>query len=115
MTLTDKLQSAAQGSRELDAEIANHVAANKGLRGFSANPPQYTTSIDAALTLVPEGWALIKIGSVSVMSKAENGAFKSHLEYEPFLMTKKTDKANGRHRLMPIAICLAALKARGIE
>jgi len=80
-TLLSRLQSATGPSRELDAEIAlangwtfTKMKPENGCGGDKhpywrrpgetewymrtlAGPPRYTESIDAALTLVPEGWA----------------------------------------------------------
>lgn len=71
--LIARLEAATEGSRELDAEIAlangweyvdpltatdplgppwKHAALGYRL----LEPPQFSTSLDAALTLVPEGW-----------------------------------------------------------
>lgn len=79
--LIAKLEAASEGSRELDVAIHHGRAAahkhlpsgftmkdlgnphrNRGLAGSKfiypdrGPAPHYTTSIDAALTLVPEGW-----------------------------------------------------------
>lgn len=78
IALADKLEKATAPSRELDALIAcacnirpdwlrgdtrklvatgrGHVSAGKHGPGFDA--PAYTASIDAALTLRPDGWLL---------------------------------------------------------
>lgn len=64
--LIAKLEGAAEGSRELDALIAVLLCGGDldaapgrywkpGVRGWSI-ADRYTTSLDAALTLVPEGW-----------------------------------------------------------
>jgi hypothetical protein len=49
--LISALESATEGSRELDDQI-NEALGND----YETHCPRYTTSIDAALTLVPEGW-----------------------------------------------------------
>ena len=62
--LIERLQEANEGSRELDAEIAKAVYPRLELRGngqwyidnIHVRIEPYTTSIDAALTLMPEGW-----------------------------------------------------------
>lgn len=53
--LIARLESADGPSRELDAEIAKAVGAFS-MNGAINISPRYTASIDAALTLVPEGW-----------------------------------------------------------
>lgn len=70
MTLSDllgKLEEASEGSRELDAEIAMAVGwwrdcsglppvwfTPDGERAIRNEPPHFSDSLDAALTLVPE-------------------------------------------------------------
>ena len=75
MTLIERLESATEGSRELDEAIINALCpdamcrqdpawedsitvyhADALLDSGKAELPHYTTSLDAALTLVPEGW-----------------------------------------------------------
>ncbi|MDH3376209.1 MAG: hypothetical protein OEQ39_04475 [Gammaproteobacteria bacterium] len=56
--LIERLEAAESGSRELDANIALSMGGSVKLvpGPNGAQWPHYTTSIDAALTLVPEGW-----------------------------------------------------------
>lgn len=86
MTILDQLQNASEGNRELDAQIGAKIRyfsdkAEDWMRGWQGpiapylekpghiacwhtdgkmsvwwSVPYYTTSLDAALTLVPEGW-----------------------------------------------------------
>ena len=64
--LIARLQAAGEGSRELDAEIALAIGWREGHVGqercwydpndrMRALPERFTTSLDAALTLLPEG------------------------------------------------------------
>src|SRR6185295_4669336 len=73
--LIARLETSSEGSRELDGEIWRHIEPNadwhhldiggdqyiwhqrdsKDSIAFEA-PPHYTTSLDTALMLVPEGW-----------------------------------------------------------
>lgn len=118
MTLPDliaKLEAASEGSRELDGQIALvlglapagaqlHRSLDPargwwvpGKGPFSGDfwlPPHYTTSINAALTLVPDGQAY----AVLVYASAAIG--------EP--------PQFGDHEAPPpaLALCIAALKAR---
>lgn len=70
-SLISRLEALTEPSREIDAEIAlafgwAHICDQAGFwweaPGNSEDchiaPPRFTDSIDAALTLVPEGWAL---------------------------------------------------------
>jgi len=100
--LIAKLEAATEGSRELDDAI-NRATGDKHL---SYDPPHYTTSIDAALTLVPKEfrwWSL---------SNKDN-------EDEFFIITLREPYAGGRYRhcagahlTVALALCIVALKAR---
>lgn len=112
--LLSRLSSAEEGSRELDAEVAYAV----GWRSRIENPiypawwcspggneylafeqPHYTTSIDVALTLVPE------------RIKDWNFRHRNGSVYTMQLCIPSTEY-EGRAWTAPLAICLAALRAR---
>ncbi len=78
-TLADRIEAATGPDRELDELIAAFAAnavrevqadgrtayhSLDGSRWVSVHSPAFTSSIDAALTLVPEGWALGLLGEV---------------------------------------------------
>jgi hypothetical protein len=85
--LIARLEAATEGSRELDAEIEwiahpfPEVPDQPGWRQLPHGPQQhvltvadrYTTSLDAALTLVPEGiaWAVNSAGTIPQQYRAE--------------------------------------------
>ena len=120
--LIARLEAATEGSRELDAEIGAHPATPScGVRKGAAkervveaadthdpplvNLPHYTTSIDAALTLVPEGmeWALSNHGQTGAEQLCWAGVFGS-----PFIGSECDS-----HAATPVlALCIAALRAR---
>jgi hypothetical protein len=107
--LIERLTNATEGSRELDAEI--------NLAVFSQltfpEPPHYTTSIDAALTLVPEGcwWTLNASGYVNIWKPGGN-----LLDDEPISTTWPADQDEAERKMSPaIGICIAALEARAIK
>lgn len=52
--LIERIEAASKGSRALDWEI--HVHDGIDGKGMYGPHPRYSFSIDAALTLVPEGW-----------------------------------------------------------
>ena len=86
--LIAKLEAATEGSLELDCDIEEIVfSVTRG------NPPRYTTSIDAALTLVPSGerW---EVGFCGAAVESSGGPIRS-VHAEP-----------------AIALSIAALKAR---
>ena len=59
MTLIDRLQAIIEPSRELDWEIHGAPAPPKPAYDWG-NIPRYTASLDAAITLIPQGlmWAI---------------------------------------------------------
>ena len=66
-TLADRVEAVGAGSRELDAEIQRTLGDGSSDHWFKDHngkhvsddtAPAYSTSIDAALTLVPDGWAV---------------------------------------------------------
>ena len=91
------LERAEGPSRELDA----HIWKSDGCR--VAPVPRYTSSLDAALTLVPEGEAWL------VGWDDENHA-------NVFVLPSPTSRPTGYHAqgaaTPAIALCIAALKAR---
>lgn len=105
-----KLEQATEGSRELDAEIA--AATWDGAQvsktrpwlvtqhGINRDPPRYTTSIDAARTLVPKSKAI-------ALDIFADGTALCGLEDSPDL-TNGTDV----YPTPALALCIAALKAR---
>ena len=108
MTLIEKLEAATEGSRELDAEIAHAVTFNADhadlvSRRSCACSPHYTTSIDAALTLVPKDctWSLDSTGYAIVMRPGLG-----------FLSERGDEEFHGRNDEKALAVCIAALKAR---
>jgi hypothetical protein len=123
--LIAKLEAATEGSRELDLEILTRVMGyrdihgdgtmfdrgNDGywsLHGDEKNPPlpSPTTSLDAALTLVPEGWV------------AHLSFYSDHADCElvkptgRFLISGDTEVWANNAKTGPLALCIAALRAR---
>lgn len=123
--LLTRLEAATEGSRELDAEIAlstrfpdyqfpNPVLNRKPRDHFEAferitwdggesgdRPAHYTTSIDAAMTLVPQ-WC----GSIATRTRRGELAdvtLYGHSSGVPFWSKAYT---------LALALCIAALKAR---
>jgi len=118
-TLITQLENLKGPSREVDAEIAKAMgwksftwefAGRCGLTWYAPlnsvgrpQPPNYTGSIDAALTLVPEGCE-IELTNMYGVARAAVG-----LNYKdgPFYGDCETGG-------LPIALCIAALKAREV-
>lgn len=100
MTLIARLESATQGSRELDAMIYGTINPKRSFRSFRfEGVPHYTTSVDAALTLVPEGmrWTC---------------GFSNHVPHNAQVWTSTGFYEGECDSNRAIALCIAALKAR---
>lgn len=103
--LTEKLAQAEGPSRELDAEISRALAGgpadhwyqdHRGVYVTDNCAPCYTASIDAALTLVPDGaTGLISIGLGYARIERSDGTHWS-----------------GDAATPAIALCIAALSAK---
>lgn len=110
--LIERLEKASEGNRLLDAEIGRLIASEHDDR----TRPLWTTSLDAALTLVPEGWGgrIYLSGAVSLWSDGPDlGAVcralaKNETPREP---TKKVVGSSDCGS-PALALCIAALKAR---
>lgn len=119
--LIAKLAAAPRGMRALDMEIFRAVtdveahrewALYHGMRpkgsppdpeGFSERyAPRYTGSLDAALTLVPEGWHI-------KLERFSDGWYAHiwKIEGDPA-------SAKGDQKPAPLAVCIAAMKARAL-
>lgn len=133
------LERAEGPSRELDSAIAAHVGeavmpfqpdehawmckdgqggwmpiTRPGSRPHTINDryvPRYTASLDAALTLVPEGWASASIndrrGPIGYVHNNELAFVGISGRENPAKVWHKV-----RHPVRAIALCIAALKAR---
>lgn len=130
--LIARLEAATEGSREMDHGIAEAVlAAGSEVRLWGQSPDEppvktfrypngsegsalnYTSSLDAALTLVPEGcWPWLSV--------YHQGSFGAHAKlYGPRIVhgvahLTPANAAGYRNAtdLWPLALCIAALKAR---
>lgn len=116
MTLIEQLEAATEPSRELDAEISitigemtpkqvqewrEHIDILHFPEVDVQEPEYWTSSIDAAMTLLPEGW---------VWAMANN----FHAPGYVVGLHRKTPfaAAEGESGVPAIAICIAALKAK---
>jgi hypothetical protein len=117
--LIARLESATGPDRGLDAAIRETVGLvwREDFYVWSQTGARYrgqvnfTASLDAALTLVPEGWAVH-----SMMIWPGNGTglmlWGTH-EFSGERWHGKDDpKVEARHMHAPIALCIAALRAR---
>lgn len=127
-TIADKLQAATTGSRELDADIfilvtpgvlsAGRIDRDGGVVGWlpvnmpyqsAREVPRYTTSLDDAVTLVPD--TLYWLAGYGRDSEQEplGGCIISSSDNpdEPL--------AEGQAATVPLAVCIASLTARHLH
>lgn len=114
--LISKLEVATKGSRELDAQIVAHLYCGKSghwhplssLATDSRCFPSYidngpTRSLDAAMMLTPDGLMISMtawLGQAVVSLRVGSISDKDSREWV------------GRANILPVALCIAALKAR---
>ncbi len=102
MNLSDRIAAAQGPDRALDAEIAR-------IQNPQATPktiaPHYTSSVDAALTLVPEGW---------FFGLGNNGNAKGDWKPWAWVAQPHIDAWRVSAATPALALCAAALKARGL-
>lgn len=129
MTLLARLERAEEGSRELDALIARHLgyvpswSDSDGTRFYPPGvksgdcrlPPPFTTRVDAALTLVPEGWDFVECNSNGdrwfvVLGYGDH----CHPRYREAWSWagEERDRCIFRRKPFPLAICIAAIRAK---
>jgi hypothetical protein len=100
--LVATLQSAKEGSEYLDYAIQR-------LFGTAKPVPLYTRSIDAALTLLPEGWTIHRLSQLSDCHGGFGGwigeIYRASDAMIPYPATAPAASA-------PLALCIAALRLR---
>ena len=114
MTLLERLEQATEGSRELDDTIEREIVGFNPDRLPTQWPmvgddtPHYTTSLDAALTLVDPEWRWDVRGVFNQqqtkrvgLCRIVTGDIGNIREYE------------AEARTPALALCIAALRARG--
>lgn len=103
LELAERVEAATGPDRELDRDIASAVHL-KQLTYSSPEwikDPEFTASIDAAMTLVPEGWTR------TVKWSVENEGYA--LVYDPAVPDDSSIYALGK--TAALALCAAALRA----
>jgi hypothetical protein len=103
--LVSTLQSAKEGSEYLDYAIQR-------LFGTMKPVPLYTRSLDAALSLVPDGWTIHRLGQISNCQGGFGGwigeIYRARDAMIPYPSSAPAASA-------PLAICVAALRVRLAE
>lgn len=107
-----RLESAAEGSRELDAEI--ETIADLPREAWRHVLPRFSTSVDAALTLIPKHFSFDLTASAA--EDFAPGSFTRCRLWDWRRGPKMSDPDNEwkseDNRQLPLNICLAALRAR---
>lgn len=119
MTLISRLEAAESGSRELDIEITIFVFpkvvrrhANFYINDLRIEIQPYTTSLDAALTLVPEGWFVWGLSDHRT-SVHYFGDKHEHVCWRASLQTIEGGRLTvASAKTLHLALCIAALKAK---
>ncbi len=111
-----ELEGAAAGSRKLDEAIGKSQGYREGVNiGMS---PRYTTSLDAALTLVPEGWCLFGLRQGDPTLSKSNPDNRCWASIKPHQQNDDgwVIGVQGSPAETPaLALCIAALKARSVS
>lgn len=124
--LIARLEAATEGSRELDCAIYRTLGGKLGREIRHTNGtyittegdesvPHYTTSLDAVMLLVPEGWWVSRINQYHT-NKGPMNSWGVHLRHMP---PWEFGEVIGEHGLAfrdgppaaVLAFCIAALKA----
>ena len=121
MNLIEQLERATEGSRELDVAITRacypaliQQHASYYLADIRVDIQPYTTSLDAALTLVPEGWAW-NVSSNNVATICRNWDDDSAPVFWSQRPTRRHvawSEHKGTVATPALALCIAALKAQ---
>lgn len=138
MTILEKLQAAIQGSPELDLEVMKYLGSVpkraelsnieknawwdngcsylagsvSSIQSIPTTP--YTTSVDAAMSVIPEGWAILSMWNYG-SSNGGDTMWKVEM-FSGFDLPDggSPDTSEGRHQSLPIAILITAIKAREV-
>lgn len=106
LKLAEELEAAEGPNFDLEMRIFRAVNPQATSRSV---PPNYTASIDAAMTLVPEGWESIEL------RRTDDGEWRAALAgNDAHFMAEDPDEffvESGNHATPALALCAAALKA----
>jgi hypothetical protein len=123
-TLADRVEAAERGDWELDSDIHSLISPDRkhpylvgthiddthpSGRPYSA--PAYTASIDAAMTLVPEGWTYV---SIEFCARGMPGQH-CRVSIERLITEHDDEREYGYAATPALALCAAALRAQAKE
>jgi len=103
--LVAMVQSAKEGSEYLDYAVQR-------LFGTAKPVPLYTRSIDAALTLLPEGWTIHRLGQLTDCHGGFGGWIGEVYRARDAMIPYPSNNAAAS---APLALCAAALRVRLAE
>jgi len=109
--LAARAESSAGADRELDAAIfdaTNERAHERNGRDLLPWAHCYTSSLDAAMTLVPEGWRLVRLGETPV---DDAGPWEALIAQREAAFGRARTSAV-QAKTAPLAIVAASLRAR---
>lgn len=120
--LIKALEALEGPSREMDLEIAR-IQGTVVLRhnretgsNYEYTHHLYTSSIDSALTLVPEGWMWSRMRN---LRSRQDRVRRFHITLSKPVAGSTSPKEGSRqgakHKLTAIALCIACLRAGGAE
>lgn len=124
--LIANLEASPEGSRELDAEIAEALALppvdafrvhGLGDKLFAIGAydywdcPKFTTSLDAALTLVLEGYAVEQM-MIWPRAISQCTVIETRLRGDKYWHSNEDGRWSATANTGPLAVCIAALRAR---
>jgi hypothetical protein len=111
VTPVERLEALTEPRREVD-EIIFREHSGQLLQKFSQSPPAYTSSLDAALLLVPEGWRLAGLADTIEFDKGCRAVVRKRGDTS---VARGSQVEHRGAKTLPIALCIAALKARGVK
>lgn len=139
-TLAQRVEAATGPDRKLDRDIVvelhrhidqRNLTARKWAQQFwlrddddDMEPIRFTASLDAAMTLVPEGWLLDKLYDRRVDEggrtpfQPPSGEYSARLYYfrrDENDVARRDNLSWGKGKSRALALCAAALRARNAE
>jgi hypothetical protein len=106
--LIRRLEEATEGSRELNRLIAEHVHGKPRPPLIMGYVPDYTESLDVALTLVPEGW----VWSMSTYGRSGGFAAVAPKGWREWEAAEDQGGVEVYGNSPALALAIASLKAR---
>lgn len=112
MTIPEALNELADRVEREEPSYSLDMAISLQITGSELPSLLYTTSLDAAVTLVPEGWSWGVDGQSSLTF--EGSVWKCAGREGGFLVGDNIERY-GRHKVAAAALCAAALRARAAD